>query len=258
MEQTQIFKALKGVRGRKPVDLAALESLLVRFSRLVIEQSAIAEIDINPLVASPERLLALDARVVLHDPVKQKTIPKPAIRPYPIQYVAKWTMKDGRAVTIRPIRPEDEPLIAEFHRTLSDRTVYLRYFASLSLSARIAHERLLRICFGDYEREMVLVAEHHDPATGKAGIVGVGRLNKLRGHNNEAEVAVLVSDACQGVGLGLELLRRVIDVARDENLSRVSSEILGDNLAMQVISKKLGFRLRSRLDSPSVNAVLDL
>ena len=95
MEQTQIFKALKGVRGRKPVDLAALESLLVRFSQLVIEQSSIAEIDINPLIASPERLLALDARIVLHDPAKLKHVPKPAIRPYPMQYVSKWTMKDG-------------------------------------------------------------------------------------------------------------------------------------------------------------------
>ena len=143
MEQTQIFKALKGVRGRKPVDLARSgERLLVRFSQLVIEQSAIAEIDINPLIASPDRLLALDARIVLHDPAKRSRCPQPAIRPYPTQYVSKWTMKDGREVTIRPIRPEDEPLMAEFHRTLSDRTVYLRYFASLSLSARIAHERL--------------------------------------------------------------------------------------------------------------------
>lgn len=258
MEQTQIFKALKGVRGRKPVDLAALDSLLVRFSQLVIEQTAIAEIDINPLIASPECLLALDARIVLHDPTKQKTIPQPAIRPYPTQYVSRWTMKDGRTVTIRPIRPEDEPLMAEFHSTLSDRTVYLRYFASLSLSTRIAHERLLRICFGDYDREMVLVAEHRDPRSGTSRVVGVGRLNKLRGSSSEAEVAVLVADECQGKGLGLELLRRVIDVARDENLTRVSSEMLMDNLAMQAISRKMGFRLRTRLDSPSVRAVLDL
>ena len=258
MEQTQIYKALKGVRGRKPVDLAALESLLVRFSKLIVEQSAIAEIDINPLIASPDRLLALDARVVLHDPAKQKDVPKPAIRPYPTQYVSRWKLNDGREVTIRPIRPEDEPLLAAFHGTLSDRTVYLRYFASLSLSTRTTHERLLRICFGDYEREMVLVAEHLSPKTGLPGIVGVGRLNKLRGNTNEAEVAVLVADAFQSGGLGRELLRRTIDVARDEKLSRVCSEMLTDNLAMQKISKKLGFKLRSRLDSPSIRAVLDL
>ena len=257
MEQTQIFKALQGVRGRKPVDLAALESLLVRFSQLVIEQSSIAEIDINPLIASPEHLLALDARVVLHDPAKQKDLPKSAIRPYPIQYVSKWTMKDGREVTIRPIRPEDEPLMAEFHRGLSDRTVYLRYFASLSLSTRIAHERLLRICFGDYDREMVLVAEYHYPHSGTSRIVGVGRLNKMRARN-EAEVAVLVSDAYQNLGLGYQLLSRVIGVARDEKLSRVSSEMMRDNLGMQILSKRLGFRLRSYGSGESVAAVLEL
>jgi acetyltransferase len=258
MEQTQIFKALKGVRGRKPVDLKALESLLVRFSQLVAEQPWIKEIDINPLLASPDHLLALDARVLLQDPAKTKEeLPKPAIRPYPSQYVSECTAKDGTPFTIRPIRPEDEPLMVEFHHTLSDRTVYLRYFASLSLSARIAHERLLRICFGDYEREMVLVAEQHDAATGKTKIVGVGRLNKLRGRN-EAEVAVLVSDELQGHGLGFELLRRVVQVARDEKLNRVCSEMLHDNLAMQVISKRMGFQLRKYQDPGSISAVLDL
>jgi acetyltransferase len=257
IEQTQIFKALKGVRGRKPVDLKGLEKLLVRFSQLVIEQSSIAEIDINPLIASPERLLALDARIVLHDPAKQKEVPQPAIRPYPMQYVSRWKMKDGREVTIRPIRPEDEPLMAEFHRTLSDRTVYLRYFASLTLSARIAHERLLRICFGDYDREMVLVAEHHLQDGSSPRIVGVGRLNKLSTRNG-AEVAVLVADEYQNLGLGFRLLSGVVQVARDERLGRVSSEMLRDNLGMQVLSKRLGFRLRTHSDSQSVAAVLEL
>jgi acetyltransferase len=257
IEQTQIFKALKGVRGRKAVNLAGLESLLVRFSQLVIEQTAIAEIDINPLVASPDRLLALDARIVLHDPAKQKEVPQPAIRPYPTQYVSQWTMKDGREVTIRPIRPEDEPLMAEFHSTLSDRTVYLRYFASLTLSARIAHERLLRICFGDYDREMVLVAEHHPQDGGRPRIIGVGRLNKLRARN-EAEVAVLVADEYQNLGLGFRLLSAVVRVARDEKLGRVSSEMLRDNLGMQILSKRLGFRLRTHSDGQSVAAVLEL
>jgi len=257
MQQTQIYKALKGVRVRKPVDLVALESLLVRFSQLVIEKPAIAEIDINPLLASPDRLLALDARVVLHDPAKQAKAPKPAIRPYPTQYISKWTMKDGREVTIRPIRPEDEPNMAEFHRTLSDRTVYLRYFTSLKLSARIAHERLLRICFGDYDRAMVLVAEIDGRATGEPRIIGVGRLNKLR-ERDEAEVAVLVADAYQNQGLGSQLLSRVVQIARDEKLSRVSSEMLRDNLAMQVMSKRLGFQLQAYEDGESVGAVLDL
>jgi acetyltransferase len=225
MEQTRIFNALKGVRGRKPVNMAALEHILVRFSQLVVEQRWIAEIDINPLLASPERLLALDARIVLHGPaVTLDQLPKPAIRPYPSQYVAPWTMKDGNQVTIRPIRPEDEPLMVKFHETLSDRSVYLRYFCSLSLSRRVAHERLLRICFGDYDREMALVAERTDPGTGERRIIAVGRMNKLHA-GNEAEVAVLVSDQYQKLGLGNELLRRVIQIARDEKLSRVSAEM---------------------------------
>ncbi len=258
MEQTKIFTALKGVRGRKPVDMAALEQLLVRFSQLVVEQPWIAEIDINPLLASPERLLALDARIVLHGPaVTLDQLPKPAIRPYPLQYVAPWTMKDGKRITIRPIRPEDEPLMVKFHETLSDRSVYLRYFCSLSLSRRVAHERLLRICFGDYDREMALVADLTEPGTGEHKIMGVGRMSKLHA-GNEAEVAVLVSDQYQKLGLGYELLRRVVQIARDEKLSQVSAEMLTDNVAMQTVMKRLGFRVRASDDLTSMRAFLDL
>jgi acetyltransferase len=178
-------------------------------------------------------------------------------RPYPLQYVSTWTMKDGNQVTLRPIRPEDEPLMVKFHETLSDRSVYLRYFCSLSLSRRVEHERLLRICFGGYDREMVLVAERTDPASGERRIIAVGRMNKLHA-GNEAEVAVLVSDQYQKLGLGNELLRRVIQIARDEKLARVSAEMLPDNIAMQIITKRLGFRVRAGEDPTSVRAFLDL
>jgi acetyltransferase len=258
MEQTRIFTALKGVRGRKPVNMAALENVLVRFSQLVLDQRWISEIDINPLLASPERILALDARIVLHGPaVTLDQLPKPAIRPYPLQYVSSWTMKDGNSVTIRPIRPEDEPLMVKFHETLSDHSVYLRYFCTLSLSRRVAHERLLRICFGDYDREMALVAERTDPLTGERRIMAVGRLNKLHSRN-EAEVAVLVSDQYQKLGLGNELLRRVLQIARDEKLSQVSAEMLPDNIGMQIIMKRFGFRIRTGEDPSSLQAYLDL
>jgi acetyltransferase len=258
MEQTRIFTALKGVRGRKPVDMAALENLLVRFSQLVLEQRWIAEIDINPLLASPERMLALDARILLHGPdVTLDQLPKPAIRPYPLQYVSTWTMKDGSPATIRPIRPEDEPLMVKFHETLSDRSVYLRYFCSLSLSRRVAHERLLRICFGDYDREVVLVAERTDPGAGERKIMAVGRMTKLH-DRNEAEIAALVSDQYQHLGLGSELFRRAVQIARDEKVSQVSAETLPDNLAMQAILRRLGFRVRPDEDLSSVRAFLDL
>jgi acetyltransferase len=187
----------------------------------------------------------------------EKHQPKPAIRPYPLQYVSPWTLKDGNPVTIRPIRAEDEPLMVKFHETLSDRSVYLRYFSSLSLSRRVAHERLMRICFVDYDREMVLVAEHVDPATGQRRIIGVGRMNKLD-VRNEAEVAALVSDQYQHLGLGYELLRRVVQIARDEKLSQVSAEMLPDNMAMQAVFRRLGFTIRADEDLTSLRAIMNL
>ncbi len=258
MEQTRVFPALQGVRGRKPVDLAALEALLIRFSQLVVEQPWIKEIDINPLLATPERLLALDARVLLHDPaMRADQLPRPAIRPYPSQYVFPFKMKDGTEVTMRPIRPEDEPLMVQFHTTLSERSVYLRYFCSLSLSTRVDHERLVRICFGAYDRGMALVADYRNPQNGEHQILGVGRLSGLH-KGTEAEAAVIVSDQWQGRGLGTELLRRVAQVAREERFRRLSGEILRDNLATQAIFRKTGFELRASDDPTSVFATMEL
>ena len=257
MEQTRIFSALKGVRGRKPVNLAALEQILVRFSQLVLELPWIKEIDINPLLATPEQLVALDARVLLHDPsVGQEQLPRPSIRPYPSQYVHQWQFKDGTPVTIRPIRPEDEPLMVQFHTTLSERSVYLRYFCSLSLSTRVEHERLVRICFASYDRGFALVAEHKNPDTAEPEILGVGRFSAIT--PVEAEAAVLVSDQWQGRGLGTELLTSVARVARAEKFKKLSGEILRDNLATQAIFKKAGFQLQPMEDPSSVFAAVDL
>ena len=257
MEQTKIFAALQGVRGRKPVDLSALEQLLVRFSQLVLEQPWIKEIDINPLLATPDHLVALDARIVVHDAsMAPEKLPRAAVRPYPSQYIWEWKLKDGTPVTIRPIRPEDEPLMVQFHHTLSERSVYLRYFCSLSLSTRVEHERLVRICFGGYDRGFALVADRKNLETGEHQILGVGRFSAI--HRGEAEAAVLVSDQWQGRGLGTELLAGVARVAREEKFKKLSGEILRDNLATQAIFKKTGFKLRAMEDPSSVSAVLEL
>lgn len=251
MEQTRIYTALKGVRGQEPVDLAALEQLIVRFSQLVVEQSWLKEIDINPLLASPKTtggvgpasLLALDARIVLHGPeVNKDDLPQPAIRPYPVQYVSPWTMKNGTPVTIRPIRPEDELMMVKFHETLSEQSVYYRYFQAFQLSQRIAHERLTRMCFIDYDREMALVADHKNPETGEHEILGVGRLIKLPG-TNKAEFALIISDQWQHQGLGTQFLRLLVQIGRDEKISRLIAPILPENFDMQRVCKKLGFRL---------------
>jgi acetyltransferase len=243
METTRIYHALKGVRGRKPVDLAALEKIMVGFSQLVAEQPWIKEIDINPMFASADDLVALDARVILHEAkTAEDNLPRLAIRPYPTRYVAPWKLKSGGSITIRPIRPEDEPLLVKFHETLSEESVYHRYFNQIKLDQRIAHERLTRICFNDYDREIALVAERKGSKGGPPEIIGVGRLSKAHGRN-DAEFALLVSDESQRQGLGTELLKRLVQVGRDEKVGRITAIILADNLGMQQVSKKVGFTL---------------
>ncbi len=259
IERTRISEALKGVRGRAPVDLGSLEKLLARFSQLVAEQPWVRELDINPLLASPERLIALDARVLLHSPKSgERDLPRPAIRPYPSQYVHHEETKEGEPVTVRPIRPEDEPLMVEFHQTLSEQSVYLRYFHMMNLDQRTAHERLTRICFIDYDREMALVAERRNPDTGETEIMGVGRLSRSGNRADEAEFAILVADPFQGRGLGTLLLEKLLEVGREEGLRRITADILFDNRAMQQISRKLGFHLRRDTEDMVVKADLEL
>ncbi|RMG82720.1 MAG: GNAT family N-acetyltransferase, partial [Chloroflexi bacterium] len=244
MEQTKIYKALQGVRGRPPVDLEALELLLVRFSQLVVEQPWIKELDINPLFASSERILALDARVVLHEPdTKAEDLPQPAIRPYPIQYISDYTAEDGETYTIRPIRPEDEPLLSRFNEILSDHTVTMRFFSPVELSQRIQHERLARLSFIDYDRAMALVAVRRNPTTGEEEIAAVGRLTKSR-FDDEAEFGITVGDPYQGQGLGTEIMRRLIDVARKERIGRLIGYILPQNGSMLGLALSLGFDIK--------------
>ena len=256
MERTLIYKALQGVRGRKPVDMPALEQLMVHFSQLVVEQPWIKELDINPLLVSPDHLLALDARVVIYPPeVTQDSLPALAIRPYPEQYVTTWKNRFGKEVTIRPIRPEDEPAIGKFHETLSDRTVYLRYLGPVMLEERAAHARLARICHCDYDREITLVVEHINQENGEMEILGAGRLSKLH-CLDEARFSILVSDHCQGLGLGRELLRRLIDVARGEKIHRIEAIITPDNEAMHKLTSELGFTISPNGDGKMVKAEL--
>lgn len=251
MENTLIYKALRGVRGRPAVDLEALEQLLVRFSQLVAEQREIKEIDINPLLASSEGLLALDARVILR--TEQDPQVPLAIRPYPTQYI--WSFRDG--ITIRPIRPEDEPLVIDFHRHVSDYSVYLRYFHPIKYSARIAHERLTRICFNDYDREIALVAEKQEPEANRVSgtkslILGISRLSRKHGFPQEAEFAMLVADPYQRQGIGTELLTRLIQVARCEGIQHLTGEVLCENEAMRRLCQRLGFQLRPSPEDPGI------
>ena len=243
MESTKIYTALKGVRGRRGVDLAELEQLLVRFSQLVVEQRWIAELDINPLLASPERLIALDARVVLHDPATDpRTCRGWPSGPIRASTSSTWTCPDGNELTIRPIRPEDEPLMVDFHGSLSPETVFSRYMRNLGFDERTAHERLVRICFLDYDREMALVAECEHPEPGAPRIVAVGRLSRTFG-TDDAQFAVLVTDKRQGKGVGTELLRRLVEVAKAEGVATLGADMRADNAGMRRAAEKVGFTI---------------
>ncbi len=257
MEQTLVFEALEGVRGRERVDIESLERLLVRFSQLVVEQPWIKEIDINPLLASSERIIALDARIVLHDPsMDERELPHPAIRPYPTKYSAPFTIQTGEDVFIRPIRPEDEPMMASFNRSISPYSIYLRYFHPVSPNQLVSHDQLAALCFIDYDRELSLVAELKDEK-GHIEIVGMGQLTKLQG-TNEGEFAILISDQYQRTGLGTELLARLLEIGRDEELTKVVAEILPENEGMRRVCTKLGFNLSKVPGSNVIYAEIDL
>ncbi len=241
MERTALFHRLT------PEEREQCQLALVRLSRLASEQRRVRLVEIRDGTA---RVDLYDASTPAAD------LPVCAIRPYPVEYAGQWRMKNGEEVTIRPIRAEDEPLIARFHETLSERTVYFRYLSALKLSTRIAHERLVRNCFIDYARQMVLVVER------EGSIIAVGRLHKEIGSFargvREGEFALVVSDSYQGQGIGVELLRRLVEVAEREGYDSVYGQISAENRTMQAICRKMGFQIARDFADATVTARLDV
>jgi acetyltransferase len=256
LERTRIYKELT-CDGAGPKEIERLLLILVRFSYLLVEQPRVREIVLDPLILSPDGAACLHASIALYDaatPADQ--LATPAIRPYPHHYTATWITKQGLEVTIRPIRPEDEHLLAELHRSMSERSVYFRYFTMMGLEQRISHDRLVRTCFIDYDREMALVAIHRDPATGKEVMTATGRLTKLH-DSPDAHFAVAVADAYHRQGLGSRLLRAILEIARDDGVRRVIGHILPENRGMQDMCKRIGFKVEYDLDEGVVIAVWD-
>ena len=250
MERTRIYTALQGIRGQKAIDLDALETVLVRFSQLVSDLPEVAEIDINPMLASAEGLLALDARVVLAAP----NAPRPAlaIHPYPNQLTTDFELDDGTPLTIRVIRPEDEPLAIELFARFSELTIRMRYF---SLLKRLTHDSLIRLCHLDYDREMALVAVQRE-ADGPH-FLGVSRYY-LDPERQSAEYAVVVGDPWHGKGLGRHLMQRLIDVARQRGIRRLVGPVLRENTGMLTLVRDLGFSVRDTADPAVVETTLEL
>ncbi|MGC1674326.1 MAG: GNAT family N-acetyltransferase [Candidatus Acidiferrales bacterium] len=205
-----------------------------------------------------EHPLALDARVAIYGrEATRDRHPHSAIHFYPTRYMSQWKMRNGEGILLRPIRPDDEPLMVKFHRTLSEQSVYLRYFHMENLSARVVHERLIRKCGADFRQEIALVAERIVPETGEHEILAAGRLSKMP-PGQRAEIAVLVCDRYQQHGLGKELVRKLIEIARDEKLQEIVANILPENLGMRALADRFGFQMRPSKDPTMLTAVLNL
>jgi acetyltransferase len=249
MECTRIFQALRGARGAA-VNLEELETLLVRFSQLVVDFPEIAELDINPLLAGKEQLIALDARVLLTAP--GQVSPPLAIPPYPNQYVEQITLQDGASLLVRPIRPEDEPLIVDFHAGHSEHTLRMRFFG---LVRTLTRDSLIRLCHLDYDRELALIAVDQQGST--PHIAGVSRYY-LHPETGDAEFALVIGDAWQKRGLGNQLMRRLIAIARERGVKRLVGQVLAENTPMLQLVGRLGFSVQPMKDASVVRASLDV
>lgn len=245
IEETKIYPALsKGLRNKPPIDMRLLEEIMVRFSNMIVDFPEIAEMDINPLVAADGKLSVLDARMIIDPKVSDlgQGYPHLVIMPYPSKYVIPWRLKDGTEVTLRPIRPEDEPMELAFIRGLSTETSRFRFFQIIK---DLPHESLVRFCNIDYDREMAFIAERRE---GDRHVeIGVSRLI-LEPNKKHGEFAVVVADKYQGKGLGIKLVDMLIDVAREKSVETIYGIIMSENVKMVSLCEKLGFITRREQD----------
>lgn len=241
MEETKIYRYLQGLPAYQGI-LRLLEEILVRFSQLIVDFHQIREIEINPFVLSDKYGIALDGGVLLeegaqtnHCKVKGDLCPPHlSICPYPFKYAVEKTLGDGTVCNVRPIRGEDEPLIYEFFKTLSEETLVYRFCQPLTY---IPHEKLVRYCQVDYDRELAFVAQRED----EKAIIGDVRISKLPDLEN-AEVSILVADQWQGKGVGSMLMDYCLDIAKEVGLTTIWMEILKNNARMLAFARKYDFK----------------
>jgi acetyltransferase len=251
MERTRVYRLLKGYRNLPPANLEMLAEMLMRLSQLVSEFSEIVELDINPLIVSAGKPIAADARMVV-DP---NPVPAPRhliLAPYPNQYVSDWMLEDGTPVKIRPMKPEDEPLVADFLAMCSDDTIYFRYFRRIK---KWTHDMLLRFTQNDYDRELGLMAVGAPP--GPEVMMGVSRL-VTTSDRQDAEFALIVADPWHGKGLGSKLMERIIYAAREMGVKRLRGDVLSGNHPMLALMSKMGFALKKDEGGETVQVEMNL
>jgi acetyltransferase len=231
MARTRVWRLLEGYRGQPAADTGAIAEILVRIGQLAADHPEIRELDINPLLASAAGVVALDARLRVAPPAPGR--PSLAISPYPKELEAKAALRDGTVVRLRPIRPEDEPLLQDLAANMSPEDRRLRYFTAM---AGLSHQLAARLAQIDYDREMALLAL---PA-GIDQALGVARFS-ADPDNRRAEYAVEVRSDWKGRGLGYLLMTRLITVARRRGVGELVGEVLSENRAMLQMCRDLGF-----------------
>jgi len=231
MESTRVYQLLKGYRNRPRADLDKLEEILISLSQLVVDFPEISELDINPLILVGSNPCAVDARVILK-PSKIKSPLHLIISPYPAQYEMPAITNEGVQIFIRPIKPEDEPLLADFFKTLSPKSIYMRFFSPLKSIPQAMMARFTQI---DYDRDMALVAIRQDQ--GREEIMGVARLMSKPG-GIEPEFSVVVSDMWQGKGIGATLMEQLMAIAKEKGMTSVWGLILAENTQMLALARK--------------------
>jgi len=243
LEALKSWPLLQGYRGGPGVNIDRLIEIIMRFSYLVADYPEIKELDINPLLCTPEHVIALDARVVVDRDMVGRAV-RPychlAIRPYPEEYVTERTLKDGTRVVLRPIKPEDEPMWHDLVAACSTETIWFRF---RYLFKQTTHEMATRFCFTDYDRELGIVAEVEEE--GKRKLIGVGRLVADVNHET-AEYGVIVADRYQGHGLGGLLTDYCLDVAKRWGVKRLMAETTKNNVRALATFRNRGFELDDR------------
>jgi acetyltransferase len=245
LSRTRISHLLRGAAGMPAANLDAVSLALVRISQLVIELPEVAELDVNPLLADQFGVVALDARIRVRSPGEGGS--PLAIRPYPKELEETVPLGDGRTLLLRPILPEDEPSLQQAFSRLTPEEIRLRFFVPLKTLDHVTAARFTQI---DYDREMALVLTEVGVA-GRTAIHGVVRL--IADPDNErAEYAIIVSHDMTGMGLGILLMRRILDYARGRGVREVYGDVLRENRTMLKLCQVLGFTLSGVPDEPEV------
>ncbi len=247
---TRISKLLGAFRHMPPIQMEALESLLLRVSEMVCELPWLREMDINPLIVDEHGALAADARVMVDfAPISGDRYAHMAIYPYPAHLVTEWQLPDGTEITIRPIRPEDAEIEQEFVRNLSDEAKYFRFMNTMQ---ELSQTMVVRFTQIDYDREMALIAITEKD--GRDEEVGVCRY-ATNPDGESCEFALVVSDQWQHKAIGHKLMAALMDAARDKGLKTMEGEVLGTNHDMLRLVTTLGFTIVTSEEDPAVKRV---